>query len=99
MTRADRARSSSARAWNSEHRPRTMKSSLEDKMSILRSIVLLSAAVAVQVCSGPLLAADAVNGSGVIRLFNGRNLEGFDTFLKTKGLNNDPDKVFQAQDG
>jgi len=67
-------------------------------MSILRSIVLLSAAVAVQVCSGPLLAADAVNGSGVIRLFNGRNLEGFDTFLKTKGLNNDPDKVFQVQD-
>jgi len=68
-------------------------------MAILRSIVLLSAAVAVQVCSGPLLAADAVNGSGVIRLFNGRNLEGFDTFLKTKGLNNDPDKVFQVQDG
>jgi hypothetical protein len=68
-------------------------------MLIVRSIVLLSAAVAVQVCSGPLLAADAVNGSGVIRLFNGRNLEGFDTFLKTKGLNNDPDRVFQVQDG
>src|SRR5580704_9442798 len=99
MTRADRARSNSVVAWNFEYRPRTMKSSLEGKMSILRSIVLLSAAVAVQVCSEPLLAADAVNGSGVIRLFNGRNLDGFDTFLKTKGLNNDPEKVFQVQDG
>lgn len=29
-----------------------------------------------------------------IKLFNGKNLDGFDTFLKTKGLNNDPEKVF-----
>jgi len=26
-------------------------------------------------------------------LLNGRNLDGFDTFLRTKGLNNDPEKV------
>jgi hypothetical protein len=25
-----------------------------------------------------------------IKLFNGKNLDGFDTFLKTKGFNNDP---------
>lgn len=34
-----------------------------------------------------------------IKLFNGKNFDGFDTFLKTKGLNNDPDKVFQVEDG
>src|SRR6476469_9511751 len=32
-----------------------------------------------------------------IKLFNGKNLNGFDTFLKTKGLNNDPEKVFQVE--
>lgn len=33
------------------------------------------------------------------KLFNGKNLDGFDTFLRTKGLNNDPEKVFQVHDG
>ena len=32
-----------------------------------------------------------------IKLFNGKNLNGFDTFLRTKGLNNDPEKVFQVE--
>jgi len=34
-----------------------------------------------------------------IKLFNGKNLNGFDTFLREKGLNNDPDKVFQVRNG
>ena len=34
-----------------------------------------------------------------IRLFNGANLDGFDTFLTSKGLNHDPGKVFQVHDG
>jgi hypothetical protein len=34
-----------------------------------------------------------------IKLFNGKNLDGFDTFLKTKGVNKDPDKVFQVEHG
>src|ERR1700745_2132788 len=34
-----------------------------------------------------------------IKLFNGKDLTGFDTFLKTKGLNNDPEKVFQVKNG
>ena len=76
-----------------------MSGSLEAYMSIIRSIFLLSALSGAQALPEPLLAADAGNGSGWIRLFNGRNLEGFDTFLKTKGLNNDPEKVFQVQDG
>jgi hypothetical protein len=68
-------------------------------MTVAGVFILLSALAAVQALPGPLLAADAGNGDGLIRLFNGRNLEGFDTFLKTKGLNNDPEKVFQVQDG
>ncbi len=34
-----------------------------------------------------------------IVLFNGSNLSGFDTFLKSKGLNNDPDHVFKVENG
>jgi len=57
---------------------------------ILRTFLFLTAIAA--------LAADLPSGKP-IRLFNGKNLEGFDTFLRTKGLNNDPDKVFQVRDG
>ena len=45
----------------------------------------------------PLPAAD--QKGGVIRLFNGKNLEGFDTFLEKQGENKDPDKVFQVHNG
>lgn len=34
-----------------------------------------------------------------IQLFNGKNLEGWYTFLKVKGRNNDPNKVFTVQNG
>lgn len=34
-----------------------------------------------------------------IVLFNGHDLSGFDTFLKSKGLNDDPDHVFQVEQG
>jgi hypothetical protein len=34
-----------------------------------------------------------------VRLFNGKNLDGLDTYLKTKGLNHDPERVFQVRDG
>ena len=45
----------------------------------------------------PLPAAD--QKGGVIRLFNGKNLQGFDTFLEKQGENKDPDKVFQVHNG
>ncbi|MDR1479438.1 MAG: DUF1080 domain-containing protein [Planctomycetaceae bacterium] len=35
----------------------------------------------------------------VIHLFNGKNLDGWYTFVKSKGKNNDPDKVFSVKDG
>jgi hypothetical protein len=34
-----------------------------------------------------------------IVLFDGSNLNNFDTFLKSKGLNSDPDHVFQIENG
>ncbi len=34
-----------------------------------------------------------------IVLFDGKDLGNFDTFLKTKGLNSDPDHVFQVENG
>jgi hypothetical protein len=34
-----------------------------------------------------------------IQLFNGKNLDGWYTFLKGKGRNNDPNKVFTVQNG
>ncbi len=36
--------------------------------------------------------------AGIV-LFNGSNLNNFDTFLKSKGLNSDPDHVFQVENG
>jgi len=38
------------------------------------------------------------HGPAVV-LFNGSNLNGFDTFLKSKGLNSDPDHVFKIENG
>jgi hypothetical protein len=32
-------------------------------------------------------------------LFNGKNFKGFDTLLEKHGINNDPDSVFQVEDG
>lgn len=34
-----------------------------------------------------------------IVLFNGKDLNHFDTFLKTKGLNSDPEHIFQVENG
>lgn len=34
-----------------------------------------------------------------IQLFNGKNLDGWYTFLKKEGRNNDPNKVFTVKNG
>ena len=38
-------------------------------------------------------------GKSTKNLFNGKNLDGWYTFIKDKGKNNDPNKVFTVQDG
>jgi hypothetical protein len=48
-------------------------------------------------CGLPAPAADKPEKA--IKLFNGRDLTNFYTFLKGKGKNNDPDKVFTVVDG
>ena len=52
---------------------------------------------------GGVVCAGATNGipahGPAIALFNGSDLSNFDTFLKSAGLNSDPNHVFQVQDG
>lgn len=43
--------------------------------------------------------ARPVTPTGEMRLFNGRDLSGFYTFLRSQGLNNDPEKVFVVENG
>jgi len=40
-----------------------------------------------------------LNGQEFKPLFNGKDLKGWNSFLKTKGLNNDGDSVFSVRDG
>jgi hypothetical protein len=47
----------------------------------------------------PALPAPAGERTQVIKLFNGKDLENFYTYLKSSGKNNDPDKVFTVNDG
>jgi hypothetical protein len=47
----------------------------------------------------PLAATVIAQEKKTIPLFNGQNLDGWYTFLKSKGKNSDPDKVFSVIDG
>ncbi len=53
----------------------------------------------VLVLAGVVQAADIPPAGRRVQLFNGKNLEHFDTFLQDKGWNNDPDHVFRVHDG
>ncbi len=35
----------------------------------------------------------------LVRLFNGKDFSGFDILLKSKGLNNDTEHIFQVENG
>lgn len=48
--------------------------------------------------ASPVAAAETRAGKP-IKLFNGRNLDGFYTFLESKGKNQDPDQVFRVHNG
>ncbi len=61
-------------------------------MSKLRWV--LAVVLAAGICS----AATPVSGK-TVDLFNGKNLEGFYTFLKSKGADQDPERVFRVHDG
>ena len=58
--------------------------------------------VAVLVCLSAFAQAQVGKGDIVkttVQLLNGKNLDGWYSFLATKGKNNDPDKVFTVEDG
>ena len=57
------------------------------------------AAVLLLMNSSLLVAADIPPTAEPIKLFDGTSLDHFDIFLRTKSLNNDPDRVFQVRDG
>jgi hypothetical protein len=58
---------------------------------------MLAALVVILVGSGPAGSAD--DKDGAIKLFNGKDLTGFYTWLKGQGKNSDPEKVFTVHDG
>jgi hypothetical protein len=62
-------------------------------MCAFRSLLIFPA-LAMAVCG-----ADLPPLGGAIKLFNGKNLKGFDTFLRDRGLNSDPEKVFHVRKG
>jgi hypothetical protein len=49
--------------------------------------------------AAPALAAPCGEPKQVVKLFNGKDLTNFYTYLKGPGKNNDPEKVFTVQDG
>lgn len=66
-------------------------------MRIATHCVLGSLLLAVPLCFAAQ--SDIPPHGKAIVLFNGRDLETFDTFLKDHGLNNDPDHVFRVEHG
>src|SRR5665648_128931 len=64
---------------------------------ILSMITLLETGFAW--CPDLINAEKANSGKSKIQLFNGKDLNGWYTFIKGKGRNSDPNKVFTVQDG
>ncbi|GMU91572.1 MAG: hypothetical protein AMXMBFR4_06300 [Candidatus Hydrogenedentota bacterium] len=66
---------------------------------VREQIVLL--AIAVSLGSGLARAGErpAEDAEGVVRLFNGKDLSNFYTFLKDRGRDTDPNEVFTVDDG
>ena len=67
--------------------------------SLNRVLILLAASLALA-CSGfAQLATDIPPHGKLVRLFNGKDLTGFDILLQSKGLNHDTEKIFQVEKG
>jgi hypothetical protein len=55
-------------------------------------------AIALTICTASIAQTIPSHKKAIV-LFDGVNLKSFDSFLKTRGLNADPDKVFKVEDG
>lgn len=67
----------------------------------LISFAFLSSLMIMEGCSTMKASQDSGNivRSKTINLFNGKNLDGWYTFLQNRGRDNDPKKVFTVHDG
>jgi len=64
-----------------------------------RIVYLLIASAAVGWCGLAQMATGIPPHGKLVRLFDGKDLTGFDILLQSKGLNNDSDKIFQVEKG
>jgi len=61
---------------------------------------VICAGVAILAANAHLaMGQDSAKSAAAIHLFNGKNLDGFYTFLRDRGRDNDPNKVFTVADG
>jgi hypothetical protein len=68
--------------------------------SSLNRVFLLSIVTVSLACSGFAQLATGIPAHGkLVRLFNGKDLTGFDILLQSKGLNHDTEKIFQVEKG
>ena len=65
----------------------------------LQSSIVVAVAFTIAVAARGQDAAKIPAHGKLKPLFNGKNLKGFDTFLEKHGVNSDPDKVFQVENG
>ena len=61
--------------------------------------MFLCVLLAVFVVPAPLPGQDFAASGTAIELFNGKDLSGFYTFLKNHGKSNDPDHIFNVENG
>lgn len=66
---------------------------------ILIALMINSANLIFAQSSKSEIAGERTLGQAKIQLFNGENLDGWYTFLKGKGRDNDPNRVFTVKDG
>ena len=69
---------------------------LAQASTILAALLYTACSLPAHAQSAPASAIPA-HGPAIV-LFDGTDLHNFDTFLKTKGLNSDPDQVFKVED-
>jgi len=62
-------------------------------------IILIGVFAFTSLSSSPNDYGPTVKKNKTVRLFNGKNLDGWYTFIKGRGKNNDPEKVFTVADG
>jgi hypothetical protein len=62
-------------------------------------LCLLIASTAAGSCACAQMATGIPAHGKLVRLFNGKDLTGFDILLQSKGLNHDTDKIFQVEKG